>query len=201
MKGLEEETEKVRLALSDLENETERTYQESREIVRKTKTAMHLIHVGRRNPELIDSISGDLAQLVESLREHPQLIFGTYVQTAMAEFAETVIYDRALRREEIPGYGLLDITPSSWAMGLADSIGELRRDMVQCLAEGKIDGARKIFASMEELCEALMSLDVKDSVAPVRRKQDIARQLVERSRSELATAAVMSRGTEHRTVL
>lgn len=197
MKGLDEETEKVRLALSGLEDETERAYRESRDIVRKTKTAMHLIHEGRRDPELIDSISGDLAQLVESLREHSQLIFGSYVQTAMAEFAETVIYDRALRGEEIPGYDLLDITPSSWAMGLADSIGELRRDMVQRLAEGNIAEAQKIFASMEELCEALMSLDVRDSVAPVRRKQDIARQLVERSRSELATASVMSRCAGH----
>jgi translin len=197
MKGLDEETEKVRLALSGLEDETERAYRESRDIVRKTKTAMHLIHEGRRDPELIDSISGDLAQLVESLREHPQLIFGSYVQTAMAEFAETVIYDRALRGEEVPGYDLLDITPSSWAMGLADSIGELRRDMVQRLAEGNIAEAQKIFASMEELCEALMSLDVRDSVAPVRRKQDIARQLVERSRSELATASVMSRCAGH----
>jgi translin len=197
MKGLDEETEKVRLALSGLEDETERAYRESRDIVRKTKTAMHLIHEGRRDPELIDSISGDLAQLVESLREHPQLIFGSYVQTAMAEFAETVIYDRALRGEEVPGYDLLDITPSSWAMGLADSIGELRRDMVQRLAEGNIAEAQRIFASMEELCEVLMSLDVRDSVAPVRRKQDIARQLVERSRSELATASVMSRCAGH----
>ncbi len=197
MKGLDEETEKVRLALSGLEDETERAYRESRDIVRKTKTAMHLIHEGRRDPELIDSISGDLAQLVESLRGHPQLIFGSYVQTAMAEFAETVIYDRALRGEEVPGYDLLDVTPSSWAMGLADSIGELRRDMVQRLAEGNIEEAQRIFTSMEELCEALMSLDVRDSVAPVRRKQDIARQLVERSRSELATASVMSRCAGH----
>ena len=77
-------------------------------------------------------------------------------------------------------------------MGLGDAVGELRRDMVQNLADGNTAKAREVFASMEMLCDALMSLDVKDSVAPVRRKQDLARQLVERSRSEIATAAVMS---------
>ena len=123
---------------------------------------------------------------------HPQLIFGEHVQSAMAEFAETAIYDSALRGADIPGHDLLDVTPAAWALGLGDAVGELRRDMVQNLADGNTAKAREVFASMQMLCDALMSLDVKDSVAPVRRKQDLARQLVERSRSEIATAAVMS---------
>jgi translin len=38
-----------------------------------------------------------------------------------------------------------------------------------------------------------MTFDIKDSVAPLRRKQDIARGIMERSRTDLATAKIMSK--------
>ncbi len=163
----------------------------SRKIIRKTKTAIHGIHAGQRDPELIDSISSDLAGLVEAVAGYPKLVYGTDVESAMMEFAETVIYDYALRGEEIPSYRVLEITPAAWVLGLADSIGELRRDMLDRLMKGNLPEATRIFSKMEELCDVLMTLDIKDSVVPVRRKQDIARGIMDRSRTDITTASMM----------
>ena len=163
----------------------------SRKIVRKTKTAIHGIHAGQRDPELIDSISSDLAGLVEAVAGYPKLVYGADVESAMMEFAETVIYDYALRGEEIPSYRVLEITPAAWVLGLADSIGELRRDMLDRLMKGDLPEATRIFSKMEELCDVLMTLDIKDSVVPVRRKQDIARGIMDRSRTDITTASMM----------
>ena len=113
------------------------------------------------------------------------------VESAMMEFAETVIYDYALRGEEIPSYRVLEITPAAWVLGLADSIGELRRDMLDRLMKGNLPEATRIFSKMEELCDVLMTLDIKDSVVPVRRKQDIARGIMDRSRTDITTASMM----------
>ena len=56
---------------------------------------------------------------------------------------------------------------------------------------GDIDEAMRIFDRMDELADALMVFDIKDSVAPIRRKQDIARGIMDRSRTDIATAKIM----------
>ena len=178
-------------ALAAEEEATNLAFNLSRKIIRKTKTAIHGIHAGQRDPELIDSISSDLAGLVVAVAGYPKLVYGTDVESAMMEFAETVIYDYALRGEEIPSYRVLEITPAAWVLGLADSIGELRRDMLDRLMKGNLPEATRIFSKMEELCDVLMTLDIKDSVVPVRRKQDIARGIMDRSRTDITTASMM----------
>ena len=178
-------------ALAAEEEATNLAFNLSRKIIRKTKTAIHGIHAGQRDPELIDSISSDLAGLVEAVAGYPKLVYGADVESAMMEFAETVIYDYALRGEEIPSYRVLEITPAAWVLGLADSIGELRRDMLDRLMKGDLPEATRIFSKMEELCDVLMTLDIKDSVVPVRRKQDIARGIMDRSRTDITTASMM----------
>ena len=52
----EEQIEDVTRALTDLEQAQESAFSQSRKIIRKTKTAIHLIHEDRRDAELIDSI-------------------------------------------------------------------------------------------------------------------------------------------------
>ena len=178
-------------ALAAEEEATNLAFNLSRKIIRKTKTAIHGIHAGQRDPELIDSISSDLAGLVEAVAGYPKLVYGADVESAMMEFAETVIYDYALRGEEIPSYRVLEITPAAWVLGLADSIGELRRDMLDRLMKGNLPEATRIFSKMEELCDVLMTLYIKDSVVPVRRKQDIARGIMDRSRTDITTASMM----------
>ena len=76
-------------------------------------------------------------------------------------------------------------------MGLADCIGELRRDMLTALVDGDVERAETLFKTMEELSDALMTFDIKESVVPIRRKQDIARGIMDRSRTDLATARIM----------
>jgi len=181
-------------ALQSEEEAMELAFTRSRAIIRKTKTAIHGLHNGRRDGELIDSISSDLAGLVESLEGHPRLQYGPHVEDAMMEFAETVIYDYALQGRDIPSYTDLDVTPSAWVAGLGDAVGELRRDMLTALTEGDFERARTVFSTMETLADDLMSFDVRDAVAPVRRKQDICRGLMDKSRGEIATAAVMLGG-------
>lgn len=181
------------IALREQEEAYERTFVQSRAIIRKTKTAMHGIHLGHRDAELIDSISSDLARMMEDASGFPTVLYGPHAEDAMSEFAETVIYDCSLRGEDPPSYDDLDVTPAGWVNGLADSIGELRRDMLTALMEDRLPDASAIFSSMEMLSDALMGFDVKDSVAPLRRKQDIARGIMDRSRQDLATAKIMSR--------
>ena len=59
--------------------------------------------------------------------------------------------------------------------------------------DGDMDGARRYFSMMEDISGEIMLLDVPDAIAPVRRKQDIARGIMDRTRSDMTTAAVVGR--------
>lgn len=57
--------------------------------------------------------------------------------------------------------------------------------------DGDMEGARRFFGIMEEISGEIMMLDVPDAVAPVRRKQDIVRGIMDRTRSDMTTASMM----------
>ena len=75
-------------------------------------------------------------------------------------------------------------------MGLADTVGEIRRVIVGSLMDGDRKRAKALFAAMEDIAEELLMFDVPDAVVPLRRKQDIARGIVEKTRSDMLNATL-----------
>ena len=91
----------------------------------------------------------------------------------------------------IPSFSEIGVPAGPWVLGLADSVGELRRIVTTRLMDGDMEGARRFFGIMEEISGEIMMLDVPDAVAPVRRKQDIVRGIMDRTRSDMTTASMM----------
>jgi len=165
----------------------------SRKIIRMTKAAIHAIHEDRRDPQALPALQIELDTLVATLRNTPGALEDPAVGDAMMEYAETALFDNAVLGEPLPSCQELNITPAAWTLGLGDSIGELRRILLRDLMTGNLAAAQSVFGRMEEMGDALLSLDVPDAIAPIRRKQDLARGIIEKSRTDLATALVMSR--------
>ena len=88
--------------------------------------------------------------------------------------------------EDLPTPEELGVTTSSYLLGLADAIGELRRFSLDALREGRMEDAIRYLEMMEEMFRVLMRFDYPDALVAVRRKQDIARSLLEKTRGEVA---------------
>jgi translin len=73
-------------------------------------------------------------------------------------------------------------------MGFADSIGELRRFSLEALRAGNVESANKYLEMMEDMFIVLMRFDYPDALVAIRRKQDIARSVLEKTRGEVAVA-------------
>ena len=78
--------------------------------------------------------------------------------------------------------------------GLADVIGELRRAALDYLRKDNVDKAEELLEIMEDVLEGLQSFDYPNALVPdLRRKCDVGRSIVERTRGDLTRAVGQSR--------
>ena len=66
-----------------------------------------------------------------------------------------------------------------------DAVGELRRYVLGCLKDGRLDDARKYYGKMEVLYNFISEFHYPKAVVDVRRKKDVARSLLEKTLGEL----------------
>ncbi len=184
----------VRLAadvLENIEKDRDAALMRSRAVIRLSKRVIHAIHAGEPTDDLLDELDKALDDLLSA--ETPEIMLSAIMQDAMMEYAEAVIFESVIREGTVPSASKLGISAGSWVLGLADCIGELRRVVTADIMKGDLESAQDHFAFMEEIAGELMLLDVPDAVAPVRRKQDIARGIMDRTRSDMTAACLMLR--------
>ena len=188
MDGLKEAVEDVTQALAEAEKQRDLALAESRKIIRLSKNVIHAIHVGSGYDEPKKEMEDRMHSLVWNVSED-MLLHGPAAD-AMMEFAEAEILSDVVAGAKVRTPEELGITPQAWIMGLADTIGEIRRVIVGCLMNGDTNRAKALFAAMEEISEELLMMDVPDAVVPLRRKQDIARGIMDKTRSDMLGATV-----------
>jgi translin len=196
MEGLEKSVKKATDAMSSLEKDKEAAIRSSRAILRLSKKSIHAIHSREDPSSSLDEMRATMDALLESCHDPAVLMCGP-VQDCMCEYAEAAILHAAVSGAHIPGHEELRLTPSAWILGLCDCEGELRRMVTSCLMDGDMGSAKIAFQKMEEVHVQVMSFDVPDAIAPVRRKQDVARGVMDKTRSEMLYATISRRRTSN----
>jgi translin len=196
MKGLSDNISSVNGRMEALEADREKAISESRGIIRSTKRIIHSIHLSEPYEDLLRATEEDMRRLAESI--DPRIASSGPVQDAMAELAEASLFHSIMTEGMLPSHSSLGISPQAWVLGLADCLGEMRRALLDMLMEGDTERAGALFSEMEEICGEIMLFDVPDAILPIRRKQDVARGLMEKTRTDLANAVVMARVTSER---
>jgi translin len=80
----------------------------------------------------------------------------------------------------MPSMRELDVTGESYLTGLLDCVGEIKRLVYDRMRSEKGKDAEKLFATMEEIYNAIYPFAVYDNIVPgLRRKLDVARMLIE----------------------
>jgi len=192
MKGSSDTVREAADILAGLEKKRGVVLDSSRIIVRKTKSMIHAIHMGEDYSQIADSLGNDVKALLSAIDGEPSILCSGVVQDTLSEYAEAMIFASVIKDEDIPSFGSLGISPQSWVMGLADSIGEIRRMILTYLADGKLPEARALFERMDAIGDDVLGFDVPDAIVPIRRKQDIARGVIEKTRSDLTNAIVLA---------
>lgn len=94
---------------------------------------------------------------------------------------------------ELPGPETIGVDDAAYLNGLAETVGELRRHTLDVLRKGDLERCEELLGAMEDIYAVLVTVDYPDGVtAGLRRSTDVARSIIERTRGDLATAAVQA---------
>ncbi|MCL2318024.1 MAG: hypothetical protein FWC44_03085 [Methanomassiliicoccaceae archaeon] len=193
MKNLAEAAEGAAGKLSEAESRREKAIKYSREIIRETKRMIHSIHMSEDHSSSKKELCRLVRELTSVIEEDPVSAGSGPADDALAEYAEAMILEAAVNGKGIPSFDDLGIAPGQWVLGIADCLGEMRRVVLSSLISENTERAVSVFKDMEEMYLVIMAFDVPDAVLPIRRKQDIARGIMERTRTDVTNAVMMKK--------
>lgn len=189
-------TAEVRSILDARFEAREKAITESRKVIRAAANAIRALHRSDwESAEALIAESGSrLGSINDAIAENPELHMHGVVIDAAKEYAEARITRAVFADEPIPGFEDLAIDPIPYLHGLGESVGEMRRRMLDELRAGRIDSAETLLEQMDRFVDLLAEIDYPDGMTSgLRRTTDVSRSLVERSRADLTSTVVQER--------
>ncbi len=163
----------------------------SREIIRRSGSAVLAIHKGdwEAAAQSLDEARKALEGALKVCKKQREFYYVGPMPQAFQEFAEANILAALIRNEDAPSPQQLYVPVESYITGLADAIGEMRRHALDSLRKDNFPEAERALKTMEEAYTALKSLDFPRAVVPnLKRKVDVNRRLVEETRGDVTLA-------------
>ncbi|RLE62178.1 MAG: haloacid dehalogenase [Thermoprotei archaeon] len=174
--------------LKEKDNVREDVIKKTRDIIREAGYAITDIHRGDISlAELrIKNLRVKVTELLNQLRNHPELMYSNLLYNALAEYAEAEIFYAIVVNNKLPTPNELNIHPTPYLQGLLDVVGEIKRYTLSLLKNRDIEKAWRYFSIIETIYEVTKPLDYPDALVPgLKRKVDVARAVVENLRAFL----------------
>jgi len=188
MKNLEKIVSKIEAELDEIDEVREVALKSSRAVIRISGSILRGLHRKEDVSEQFKELKDEVSRLSGLLTDHPDIAAAGYVETAYQEFAEVGIMISLLEKNDVPSPEELGIENVPYLLGLADAVGELRRACLDELKSGDVGRANDLLERMEDIFGELMRFDYPEAILPIKRKQDVVRSLLEKTRGEVAVA-------------
>jgi translin len=167
----------------------------SRSAVRACGNAIRALH--RHEYEaastLIDDARAQLDEAHSVLSDYPDMLYAGFVHDAEKELAEALITFALVTGGHLPTPRGLGLPTPAFLKGMAESVGELRRFILDLMRHGHLDRCEQLLGVMDDIYYLLVSMDYPDGVTlGLRRLTDVARSIIERTRGDFTTSKIQS---------
>ena len=128
---------------------------------------------------------------MEAVRDEPDVANAGFLQDAQKEYTEARITAAIVEGEDLPGPDELGVQLAPYLNGMAETIGELRRQILDLLRAGDVERSESLLGAMEDLYSLLVTIDYPDAITGnLRRSTDVARGIMEKTRGDLSISIV-----------
>jgi len=165
----------------------------ARRSIRASANAIRAVHRGEfaAARSLIADSRGALDEGTDGVTAYPDVRFAGYLLDAEKEYAEANLTYALVAGEDLPAPDVLGVGDAPYLNGMAETIGEGRRHILDLLRIGDVEKAERILATLEDMYGLLVTMDYPDAITMnLRRSTDVARSLIEKTRGDLSIAFV-----------
>jgi translin len=194
--GFEALASDARLELDAAFGARERGLSASRKAIRASANAIRALHRNEadRAARLIEEAGTLLEEAATAMDGFPAIRHAGFYADAAKEYAEARLTEAIFAGRPVPTPEDLGVELVSYLHGLGETVGEMRRRLLDTLRAGDLEGGEHLLTVMDAIYDLLAGLDYPDGMtAGLRRTTDAARAIIERSRSDLTTTAVQER--------
>ncbi len=195
MKNLDGIIEKIENHIGEKEKIREDALKASRDIIIFCRKGIQQLH--RNQMEEAESYmkqaSTRLAQLYEITMGHADVFHTGFVENAAQEYVEIQCLYNIMKGIDLPDPDEIQTTYSAYLLGLCDVVGELRRGALDFMLEGNTQKANEYLGYMDRIYDAIMGFDYPSALVPIKKKQDMVRGLIEKTRGELVVSSCEQR--------
>jgi len=188
MDNLDEIIDKIENEIDEKNQVKEHVLHLSRSIVINCRKSIQKMHQNKfiDAEHLIKETSAFISELYDTAKKFPDISSAGYAENAAQEYVEANCFYHILKGEDLPDPEALMTSNTSYLTGLCDVVGELRRKALDSMLNSEFETAHRFLDIMEDLYDAVLRFDYPSSLVPIKRKQDVLRTLVEKTRGEFA---------------
>lgn len=178
MSSIQGSLEEIDKSLKDVQERREKLIKGTRDVVMLCSKSIVALHHGQ-----LDDARGKMDQaraMLEEFRKYAKQDLYRYIAVAEQELVEAYALRAVMESAPLPAMKDLQVTGESYLTGLLDCVGEIKRLVYDRMRSGNERHAEKLFATMEEIYNAIYPFAVYDNiVSGLRKKLDVARMLIE----------------------
>jgi translin len=166
----------------------------SRACIRSCSMAIRSVHRGEMSQAQrhADDAKSTLKTIREVLKDQPELRYAGFVDDAEQEVTEALNVLSIIRDHTVLTPDEVGVELVSYLSGMGDVTGELRRHILDLIRQRKPEEGEYFLDTMEEIFYLLMLFDYPEAITKgLRRKSDLARSMLERTRGDLTNAVEM----------
>jgi translin len=186
----------LRKEIDDDDAVREKTLPLGRKAVRKCSESIRMTHRGKFGDakKLISEAHKIILEASTDASDSEFMIRSRTLDVAYQELTEALNLLSLLEHGTFTTPDEYGIPARAYLTGLADTIGELRRASLDLLRYDEVARAETLLGFMEEILEELQTFDYPNALVPdLRRKCDVGRGLIERTRGDLTRAVGQSK--------
>ncbi len=165
----------------------------SRQAIRASANAIRAIHrgEGEEADRLLEEARAALDRGEKAAVDHPDVRHAGFLHDGQKEYAEARLTRAVIEGNGLPSPESIGVTDAAYLNGMAETIGELRRSVLDLLRSGQLVRAEELLKTMDEFYYVLVTIDYPDAITGnLRRWTDVARGIIEKTRGDVTTALV-----------
>jgi translin len=169
----------------------EKALRSCRQVIRYSADAIRAVHRQEHGKakQLLDAAHELIRELNHDLAKYGNLLYSGFIHDAQKEFSEANVTLALIAGKDLPKPEALGVSNAAYLDGLGESVGELRRYILDSLRQDDFSRCEELLAIMDEIYGILITMDFPELLSHgLRRTTDAIRGIIERTRGDLTVS-------------